>query len=102
VGTATLLVDFTGAQILISDQGRCKTLYSRVMSLGLVVMVLKFLISFAISIFFLLKKDFTLAILAGSSGVFVTLDTAATVMRSSLEGAGQFKPNVINQTLCFL
>lgn len=96
-------LSFSATQLLVSDAGRTKDLFSRVMGMTWLVSGAKFI---ALSAYITLEVSnghITSAIVAGMIGLPAILDDWLSVLRADLEGRGNFKPNfLVNSMGVFL
>lgn len=91
-------LNISSSQVLVTDGGRTPTLFPQVMGLTVVTVASKLGIVFLFVLWQLAHGNTENAIV----GVLVGLPTAMTdwldVLRSDLEGRGQFKPNFLAQS----
>jgi len=93
IGLFCMPLDWTAAQVLVADRGRNPELFSEVMSLGIVVMAAKLLVTIGVVAWQILIGNQVTAILVGMAGVGLVAGTASGIYRSSAEGSGHFKAN---------
>lgn len=93
IGIALLPLDWTAAQVLVSDAGKTPQLYSEVMSLSITICFIKLIITLGVALWQTLGGEPTRAILICLTAIPLIAGTLSSVLRSAVEGAGTFKAN---------
>lgn len=93
LGFMMIPLSFSAAQVLVSDGGRTKGLFDRVMGMVWVISGAKLLALGAYVSWSLTSGDLRRAAVAALVGVPLALADWLSVIRSDLEGRGLFKPN---------
>jgi len=99
IGLICMPLDWTAAQVLVSDRGQTPELFSEVMSLGIVVMAAKALVTSCVFLWQWVEGSHLNAILVGMAGIVLIAGTASGIFRCAAEGSGHFKANFHVQTI---
>jgi O-antigen/teichoic acid export membrane protein len=93
IGLICMPLEWSAAQVLVSDRGKTPELFSEVMSVGILVMAAKLLVSAGVVVWqFAIGERFQ-AILIALASVGLVAGTASTIYRAAAEGMGHFKAN---------
>jgi O-antigen/teichoic acid export membrane protein len=93
IGLICMPLDWTAAQVLVADRGQTPELFSEVMSLGVIVMLGKALLTLGVVVWQLLLGNQLNAVLVALAGLGLVAGTAAGIYRAAAEGSGHFKAN---------
>jgi teichuronic acid exporter len=102
IGLCCMPLDWTAAQVLVADRGQTPELFSEVMSLGIIVMGAKVLLTVGVVIWQWVAGDQLTAILVGMAGAGLVAGTAVGIYRAAAEGSGHFKANFHVQVITLI
>jgi O-antigen/teichoic acid export membrane protein len=97
IAFAMIPLNFSAAQLLVSDGGRTQALFAKVMGMIYLISIAKVLVVGAFVAWECLSGDYRRAIVAALVGLPLALADWLGGIRSDLEGRGLFKPNFVVQ-----